>query len=236
MGLLEIALQLPKWSVKNAIRFGFWTAEEYGLVGSEHWVTSLNANQTASIALYLNADMVLPPHPSPSPPLLTLQIASPNFGYFIYDGDGSAFNVTGPAGSDHIEHLFEAYFKEVGIHSAPTAFDGRSDYGPFMDAGIPSGGIFTGAEGIKTEQEEAWWGGQAGQAYDPNYHQAGDGKTNLSAGAWVQNTKAFAHAIATYANTLQGIPRMAKRSVLQKRQISHDKRRHSACNHALSAI
>lgn len=63
MGLLEIALRLPKWSVRNAIRFGFWTAEEYGLVGSEHWVTSLTAEQTSSIALYLNADMVTTPSP-----------------------------------------------------------------------------------------------------------------------------------------------------------------------------
>lgn len=58
MGILEIALQLPRWSVKNAVRFAFWTAEEYGLVGSEHYVASLNATETADIAVYLNADMI----------------------------------------------------------------------------------------------------------------------------------------------------------------------------------
>jgi carboxypeptidase Q len=83
------------------------------------------------------------------------RIASPNFGYFIYDGDGSAFNESGPAGSDHIEKLFEDYFDEVGLPTEPTEFDGRSDYGPFLDAGIPSGGLATGAEGIKTEAEAA---------------------------------------------------------------------------------
>jgi Zn-dependent M28 family amino/carboxypeptidase len=57
MGILEIALQLPKWSVKNAVRFGFWTAEEYGLVGSDHWVTSLSKEQISDIAVYLNFDM-----------------------------------------------------------------------------------------------------------------------------------------------------------------------------------
>ncbi|KAA8911641.1 hypothetical protein FN846DRAFT_773832 [Sphaerosporella brunnea] len=220
MGLLEIALQLPKWSVKNAVRFGFWTAEEYGLVGSEHWVVSLTAEQISDIALYLNADM----------------IASPNFGYFIYDGDGNAFNITGPAGSDHIEHLFESYFKDAGLVSAPTEFDGRSDYGPFLDAGVPSGGLFTGAEGLKTEQQAKWWGGSAGVAYDPNYHQAGDVKSNLNVGAWIQCTKGFAHAIATYANDLKGIPRGGKRDAAKKRQISHDRRRNSACNHKLHGL
>ena len=39
---------------------------------------------------------------------------------------------------------------------------------------IPLGGLFTGAEGIKTAEEAALWGGQAGVAYDPCYHQACD--------------------------------------------------------------
>lgn len=147
MGLLEVALQLPKWSVTNAVRFAFWSAEEFGLVGSEVYVNSLSAEEQDKIALYLNFDM----------------IASPNFGYFIYDGDGSAFGTSGPEGSAQIEKLFEDYFEEVGLPSEPTAFTGRSDYGPFLEVGIPSGGLFTGAEGIKTEAQVALWGGKAGE-------------------------------------------------------------------------
>lgn len=154
MGLYEIALQLPKWSVTNAVRFAFWSAEEFGLVGSETYVNSLTAEEQNKIALYLNFDM----------------IASPNFGYFIYDGDGDAFGIAGPPGSAQIEKLFEDYFAEVGLASAPTAFSGRSDYGPFLQVGIPSGGLFTGAEGIKTEAEAALFGGTAGQAVcSPNH-------------------------------------------------------------------
>lgn len=148
VGLLEIALQLPKWSVTNAVRFAFWSAEEFGLVGSETYVNSLTIEEQNEIALYLNFDM----------------IASPNFGYFIYDGDGDAFGIAGPPGSAHIEKVFEEYFVEVGLPSAPTAFSGRSDYGPFLQVGIPSGGLFTGAEGIKTEAEAALWGGKAGES------------------------------------------------------------------------
>ncbi|KAJ3481389.1 hypothetical protein NLJ89_g12218 [Agrocybe chaxingu] len=94
IGILEIALQLPKWKVNNAIRFAFWTAEEFGLVGSEYYVTNLPEEERQKIALYLNFDM----------------IASPNTAYFIYDGDGSAFNLTGPPGSAHIEKTFEDFY------------------------------------------------------------------------------------------------------------------------------
>lgn len=140
MSVLELALQLPHFSIKNAVRFTFWTAEEFGLVGSEYYVANLPEEERAKTALYLNFDMV----------------ASPNFGYFIYDGDGSAFNLTGPPGSDHIEKTFEDFFVSAGLKSAPTAFNGRSDYGPFLDVGIPAGGLFTGAEGVKTAEQATW--------------------------------------------------------------------------------
>ncbi len=80
----------------------------------------------------------------------------------------------GPAGSAQIEKTFERYFDSVGEPFKGTDFSGRSDYGPFIAAGIPSGGLFTGAEGIKTAAEAAIWGGTAGQQYDPCYHLACD--------------------------------------------------------------
>ena len=64
----------------------------------------------------------------------------------MYDGDGNAFGLEGPAGSDVIEHIFNQYFESQGLAFEPTAFDGRSDYGPFIAAGIPAGGLFSGAE------------------------------------------------------------------------------------------
>lgn len=48
-----------------------------------------------------------------------------------------------------------------------TAFDGRSDYGPFIENGIPAGGLFTGAERIKNAEGRAKYGGLANAAYDP---------------------------------------------------------------------
>ena len=67
-------------------------------------------------------------------------LGSPNFVRFVYDGDGSAGLVggAGPPGSDYIEGVFLEYFAAVGLVTDPTAFDGRSDYGPFIAEGLTS--------------------------------------------------------------------------------------------------
>jgi Zn-dependent M28 family amino/carboxypeptidase len=140
MTVLELALQLPRFKIKNAVRFGFWAGEEFGLLGAKHYVAHLSEKERSKIALYLNFDM----------------LASPNYGYFIYDGDGNAFGVPGPPGSDHIEKTFQELFSTSRFKSAATKFDGRSDYSPFFEAGIPVGGLLTGAEEVKSEEEVTW--------------------------------------------------------------------------------
>ncbi|KAH2749379.1 Leucyl aminopeptidase yscIV [Aspergillus fumigatus] len=182
---LVVAKALTRFSVKNAVRFCFWTAEEFGLLGSNYYVNSLNATEQAKIRLYLNFDM----------------IASPNYALMIYDGDGSAFNLTGPAGSAQIERLFEDYYTSIRKPFVPTEFNGRSDYQAFILNGIPAGGLFTGAEAIKTEEQAQLFGGQAGVALDANYHAKGDNMTNLNREAFLINSRATAFAVATYANT-----------------------------------
>ena len=92
--LLEVAEQMSKVKTENRVRFAWWGAEEAGLVGSTFYVNDLVANDEAgldAIELYLNFDMV----------------ASPNYGLFRYDGDGSDFGLVGPDGSDEIEATFE---------------------------------------------------------------------------------------------------------------------------------
>lgn len=127
-------------------------------------------------------------------------LASPNFIYAIYDGDRSSFNISGPPGSAAAEKLFEEFFdNDLDLNHVPTAFDSRSDYAAFAAAGIPVGGLFTGAEVLKSPAEVALFGGKAGVASDVNYHGVGDTIKNLNVGAWLQNTKAIAHAVATYA-------------------------------------
>jgi Zn-dependent M28 family amino/carboxypeptidase len=150
VGILNVAKSLAKYNVKNAVTFGFWSGEESGLLGSTYYVKSLSPEEALKIRAYLNFDM----------------IASPNFVHQIYDGDGSAYGLTGPAGSDNIEKFFEQYFESLGVPHNATEFNGRSDYGPFLDANIPAGGTTTGADEIKTKEEAAIWGGAAGEILD----------------------------------------------------------------------
>lgn len=216
IGILETALQLTKYSTNNAIRFLFWSAEEFGLLGSEHYVTTLPDAELDKIRLYLNFDM----------------IASPNYISAIYDGDGSSFNITGPPGSAEAEEFFEKWFEDQGLPFTATDFDGRSDYGPFLDAGVPAGGIFTGAEEVKTEEQAALFGGQEGVAYDMNYHQAGDNYTNLNFEAFTIHTKAIAAAVAHYGSSFDTLPPRNSTVQLKKRM---GRKRHPHRGQALRA-
>ncbi|GAB2910770.1 M28 family metallopeptidase [Nonomuraea sp. NPDC052634] len=182
-GVLEVALQAAKLKPRNQLRFAFWGAEEFGLLGSEHYVASLSEEERAKIKLYLNFDM----------------IGSPNYTFGIYDGDGDAFGTAGPPGSDKIEEDFEKFFTGRRLPFTASAFTGRSDYGPFIEAGIPAGGLFTGAEERKTEEEAAIFGGTAGLPLDPCYHSACDTITNINDFALDVNSDAIATLTGTYA-------------------------------------
>ena len=93
--------------------------------------------------------------------------------------------------------MFTDYFNSVGLASDETPFSGRSDYGPFIAVGIPAGGLFTGAEGVKTAEQAAIYGGTAGAQYDPCYHLACDTFANNSNTGLDQMSDAAAHVALT---------------------------------------
>jgi Zn-dependent M28 family amino/carboxypeptidase len=184
--LLETAIQMSKVKTNAKVRFAWWGAEESGLLGSDHYVTGLPQADRDRIALYLNFDMV----------------GSPNHFFGVYDGDNSSGTAPPdfiPPGSAQIEDVFEKFYAGRGLPSEDTEFSGRSDYGPFIAVGIPAGGLFTGAEGIKTAQQAALYGGTAGVAYDPCYHQPCDNRSNLNLTALDVNSDAIATAVITFA-------------------------------------
>jgi Zn-dependent M28 family amino/carboxypeptidase len=183
--ILEVALQMKKVKPRNKLRFAWWGAEESGLVGSTYYVNNLSEEELNQIALYLNYDM----------------IGSPNHVFFIYDGDDSdgVGAGPGPEGSAQIEQFFENFFMQEGEPFKGTDFSGRSDYGPFIAVGIPAGGLFTGAEGIKTPEEVELWGGTAGEQYDPCYHLACDTFENINLFALDVNSDAVAAAALQFA-------------------------------------
>ncbi|MGV9280315.1 M28 family metallopeptidase [Streptomyces sp. NPDC003730] len=168
--VLETALAVARSGYHPAkhLRFAWWGAEELGLVGSRYYVNSLGTADRAKISGYLNFDM----------------IGSPNPGYFVYDDD--------PA----IEQTFKDYFAGIGVSTEiETEGDGRSDHAPFKNAGVPVGGLFSGADYRKTSAQAAKWGGTVGQPFDRCYHSSCDTTANINDTALDRNSDAVAYAV-----------------------------------------
>lgn len=184
--ILETAVQLATVNkLNNTVRFAWWGGEEDGLQGSDAWVADQSDDELADIATYLNFDMV----------------GSPNYIIGVYDADESTYEapVEVPAGSVETEDVFTDYFDSTGQAWVDTMFSGRSDYQAFIENGVPASGLFTGADGTKTEEEVGMFGGTAGITYDPNYHTALDDIDNVDKGALDIMSDAIAHATLSLA-------------------------------------
>jgi hypothetical protein len=193
--VLETAVQLGgSPAVPNAVRFVFWGSDDSGLDGSTKYVAGLDPQQLDDIAVYLNFDM----------------IASPNAGYFTYDGDQSGAPSPGipaasvPRGSAGVERTLAGYLNLAGVRPADMPLSRASDYGPFLAAGIPVGGITTGASQLKTEVQARLWGGKAGAPFDPDYRTMRDFLPNVNVEALAITGPAVAFAVGTYAASTRG--------------------------------
>ena len=170
--VLETALAVSRAQLApdKHLRFAWWGAEELGLVGSKYYVNNLPTTERSKLSGYLNFDM----------------IGSPNPGYFVYDDD--------PV----IEQTFKNYFAGLSVPTEiETEGDGRSDHAPFKSAGVPVGGLFTGASNTKSAAQAQKWGGTAGQSFDRCYHSSCDTTANINDTALDRNSDAVAHAIWT---------------------------------------
>ncbi|MGW3934160.1 M28 family metallopeptidase [Streptomyces phaeochromogenes] len=168
--LLEAALTVSRTQFQPTkhLRFAWWGAEELGMIGSRNYVNGLTTANRAKISGYLNFDM----------------IGSPNPGYFVYDDD--------PA----IEKTLKDFYAGIGVATEiETEGDGRSDHAPFKSAGIPVGGVFTGASSTKSAAQAAKWGGTAGQSFDRCYHSSCDTTSNINDTALNRNSDALAYAV-----------------------------------------
>lgn len=168
--LLENALALAQQNptMRNRVRFAWWTDEEQGLNGSEFYVRSLSSTQRAGIRAYYNFDMV----------------ASTNGGYFIN-------RITTSAAAP-----LKAYWDSLGLRPEEnTEGAGRSDDYPFQQAGIPTSGYAMGAGARKTSAQAAKWGGTAGASYDPCYHRACDTLSNINTTGLDRAADGIAHTL-----------------------------------------
>ncbi|MEU8802749.1 M20/M25/M40 family metallo-hydrolase [Spirillospora sp. NPDC048819] len=202
--LLAIAAEikeLGKKGLRNRVRFAWWGAEEEGLRGSTHYVESLPDAKRDAIALNLNFDM----------------LGSRNGTRGVYDGDHSTGAGTrAPAGSGAIEKMFRDYFKARKLPTTESDFNGRSDYGPFVEHGIPAGGMDTGADGVKTAAEAKAFGGKAGKVYDPCYHAKCDRVKNVHLKLLDTNVDGIAHVTQHLARTTVAVNGGARLPLLRE--------------------
>lgn len=189
--ILALAEKIAASDVSNdkRIRLALWSAEEVGLVGSTYYVDDLKTNDPAALArisAYLNYDM----------------IGSENFTVGVYDANRSTFpaaDVPIPAGSEDLERIYTDYFDAIDQPWIDTEYSGRSDYQAFIDNGIPSGGLFSGGDDIKTAEQAALFGGTPGVFMDRNYHTAQDTLANVNRDAIDIFARAIGNATAVLA-------------------------------------
>lgn len=176
--LLVIAEQLIALPAPSqTVRFAFWGAEEGGPFGSAAYVDSLDALARAEIHAYLNLDM----------------IGSPNAVTFVYDEADAA------AGSAALTNVVADVFDRRGFPWVPIDLEGDSDHGPFIAAGIPTGGLFSGGIEPVTEAQAARFGATAGEPADPCSHQACDTLDNVDLATLGLMAAGIANAIVLLA-------------------------------------
>lgn len=194
--VLETAVQLGSSpTVANAVRFAFWGGQAQQVGGASDYVFSLDRDGLNDIALYLDFDM----------------LGSLNAGFFTYDGDQSASPSRDvepedvPAGSAGIERTLAGYLNLAGKRPADMPLSGGTDYTPFLFAGVPVGGMTTGASQQKTPAQARLWGGRAGAAFDPNYRGARDDIDNINRDALAVTGSGVAFAVGGYAQSIAGV-------------------------------
>jgi aminopeptidase S len=113
--LIELAEAIGPDPPGARVRVAFWGAEELGLLGSRHYVQSLDRAERRRISAYINLDMVGSPNAVPE---------------FYGDGDAELGRV-----------LERAAGRRLGSVDA----GGSSDHASFDAAGVPVSGLYTGA-------------------------------------------------------------------------------------------
>ena len=200
------AEQMAKVKPQNTMRFAWWAAEEQGLVGSTDYVDGPVAGGARPHRAV---------HELRHGRLAELHLHGVRRRRVDVPG---AAGVTIPPGSEAIEDVYESLL-HAGSASRTTTreFSGRSDYQAFIQNGIPAGGLFTGAEVIKTAEQQAIWGGTAGEQFDPCYHLACDTYDNINLHALRVNSDLIAFAQLTFAYSTESVNGVRGKRVPGKR-------------------
>jgi len=198
---LEMALTTFKClkSPINKIRFAWWAGEELGLLGSRHYINDLvnnNPEELEKIALNINFDM----------------LGSPNFAYGIYNGSTASSAIRDKC--IIIQKEFENAMQNQQKPYIIKPFSGRSDYGPFLEIGIPAGGANSGSDTIKNSTGRTLFGGLANTAYDPCYHDYCDSIENVSVESLATLASAAYHTMVQLANNAELVQQISSKKQL----------------------
>jgi Zn-dependent M28 family amino/carboxypeptidase len=145
-------------------------------MGSHYYVTK--SQNLDVIALYLNFDSM---------------IGSPNFARMYY-------NTVGPAEELIAKTAWILFFESRNLSSTTVDPSESTDHYPFQLEGVPTGGLFSGAGANKTEEEAVLFGGTAGVALDPCYHDFCDTINNVNMQVLGELSDAAAQAVLLFAN------------------------------------
>ena len=173
--VLEIARGVADGGVPDGtmVRIGLWGGEELGLVGSRAYVESLERNPVA----YLNIDMA----------------GSLHGANFVYNEVAFADQSGG------ITQGYVQWLTERGEVPEPIDLRGASDHGSFQRAGIPTGGMFSGASETGSASNPSA-SGEVGTPADACYHLSCDDLDNVD----VERVALFADATLAIALALIG--------------------------------
>ena len=169
---------------RNKLRFIWFSAEEFSLLGSTVYVDSLTPTDLDSLLVMLNFDVV----------------GSPNFVRFVPEGDDATL-----PGSRLVEQVLLDHFAARGLATEPFPFGGLSDDIPFAAVGVPVGGLYTGLSGVKTAEQAAVFGGTAGAPFDPCSRQACDTVDNTSPTVLGEMAGAAGHAVLFFSETTRNV-------------------------------
>ena len=145
------------------VRIAFWGGEEFGDIGSRAYVDG----SADDVVAYLNLDMT----------------GSLNGATLVYDEAGA------PSGSEAITRAYEAWLDARDEPHASVDIGGSSDHFAFGQAGIPTGGLFSGA-GDTGSAAQPSASGPTGEPPDACYHLACDTIDNVD----VERVALFAEA------------------------------------------
>lgn len=153
--ILDIAQQLRNTNTRNKLRFIWFGGEELGLLGSDHYVNTLPADELAKIKFDLDADVLGTPN-------YVAGVLDPKDGVNLFGrGPGTPMSPSIWAPSAIARDYGIDYLSSIGKNHLLFSADGTDAF-MFQLAGIPASGVLTGQDCCKLASDVQLFGGYQG--------------------------------------------------------------------------